>query len=231
MAKISAFGIPRDELNDKLGGGFPEGSLVVLEGGGGGGKSSITQRFAFGMNENDVSVTYVSTQLTTKGFINQMYSLDYPIAQYLLNGSLLFIPVIPLVQAAKSRIDFVQRLMAAEELFDKDVIIIDTISALIKYSANTEKSLELISFFKKLNGMGKVIILTIEPNELSEDIASMFRSSCDVYITLKSKPLGSEVKRTVMVNKFTGAKGPVGTMIGFRVEPKVGLVVEIASVS
>jgi flagellar protein FlaH len=231
MVKISAFGLSRDELNDKLGGGFPEGSLVVLEGSGGGGKSSITQRFAYGMNENGVSVTYISTQLTTKGFINQMYSLDYPIAQYLLNGALLFIPVIPLVQAAKSRLDFVQRLMAAEELFDKDVIIIDTISSLIKYSANTEKSLELISFFKKLNGMGKVIILTIEPNELSEDIASMFRSSCDVYITLKSKPLGSEVKRTIMVNKFTGAKGPVGTMIGFRVEPKVGLVVEIASVS
>jgi flagellar protein FlaH len=169
--------------------------------------------------------------MTTKGFINQMYSMDYPIAAYLLNGMLLYIPVIPLVQAAKSRFDFIERLMAAEELFEKNVIIIDTISSLIKYSANTEKSLELISFFKKLNGMGKVIILTIEPNQLSEEIASMFRSSCDVYITLKSKPLGSEVKRTILVNKFTGAKGPVGQMIGFRIEPKVGLVVEIASVS
>ncbi|WP_406659843.1 ATPase domain-containing protein [Methanolobus sp. ZRKC3] len=231
MAKIRAFDIPRDDLNDKLGGGFPEGSLVVIEGGSGGGKSSISQRLSYGLNENDVTVTFISTQLTTKGFINQMYSLDYPLAPFLLNGSLLYIPVIPLVQAAKSRIDFIQRLMAAEELFEKDVIIIDTISSLIKYSVNTEKSLELISFFKKLNGMGKVIILTIEPNQLSEDVSSMFRSSCDVYITLKSKPLGSEVKRTAMVNKFTGAKGPVGTMIGFRVEPKVGLVVEIASVS
>jgi flagellar protein FlaH len=121
--------------------------------------------------------------------------------------------------------------MSAEELFDKDVIIIDTISSLIKYSANIEKSLDLISFFKKLNGIGKVIILTIEPSQLSEEITSMFRSSCDIYITLKSRPMASEVKRTVVVNKFTGAKGPVGQMIGFRIEPKVGLVVEIASVS
>jgi flagellar protein FlaH len=160
-----------------------------------------------------------------------MYSLDYPIGPYLLNGTLLYIPVIPLVQAAKSRLDFVERLMSAEELFDKDVIIIDTISSLIKYSANIEKSLDLISFFKKLNGIGKVIILTIEPSQLSEEITSMFRSSCDIYITLKSRPMASEVKRTVVVNKFTGAKGPVGQMIGFRIEPKVGLVVEIASVS
>ncbi|NTV78054.1 MAG: ATPase [Clostridiales bacterium] len=231
MAEVYSFSILRDEFNDKLGGGFPSGSFVVIEGGSGGGKSTITQRLTYGFIENKISVTLVSTQLTTKGFINQMYSLDYPIAPYLLNGTLLYIPVIPLVQAAKSRLDFVERLMSAEELFDKDVIIIDTISSLIKYSANIEKSLDLISFFKKLNGIGKVIILTIEPSQLSEEITSMFRSSCDIYITLKSRPMANEVKRTVVVNKFTGAKGPVGQMIGFRIEPKVGLVVEIASVS
>ncbi|MCD4704071.1 MAG: ATPase [Methanosarcinaceae archaeon] len=230
MGTTLQFKIERDELNDKLGGGFPNGSLIVIEGGSGGGKSTICQRLTFGMIENETSVTFISTQMTTKGFINQMYALDYPIAQHLLGGTLLYIPVIPLMKSAKSRIDFIERLMSAEELFEKDVIIIDTISSLIKYSANTEKSLDLISFFKKLNGMGKVIILTIESDQLNEDLASMFRSSCDIYMTLKAKPLGAEVKRTIIVNKFTGAKGPVGQMIGFRIEPKVGLVVEIAAV-
>ncbi|WP_135606420.1 ATPase domain-containing protein [Methanococcoides sp. NM1] len=231
MSSICSFEIPRDEFNGKLGGGFPKGSLIVIEGGSGGGKSTICQRLTYGMIEGDTSVTFISTQLTTKGYINQMYSLDYPIAPHLLKGRLLYIPVIPLMQSAKSRIDFIERLMGAEELFEKDVIVIDTISALIKYSANAEKSLDLISFFKKLNGMGKVIILTIEPSELGEELASMFRSSCDIYMTLRSKAMGAEVKRTVVVNKFTGAKGPVGQMIGFRIEPKVGLVVEIASVA
>jgi flagellar protein FlaH len=231
VADICSFEIPRDEYNRKLGGGFPTGSLVVMEGGSGGGKSTICQRYTYGFLENKTSVTLISTQQTTKGFINQMYALDYPIASYLLNGSLLYIPVIPLVQAAKSRIDFIERLMGGQELFDNDVILIDTISSLIKYSVDTEKSLDLISFFKKLNGMGKIIILTIEPTQLSEDVTSMFRSSCDIYITLKIRPMANEVKRTVIVNKFTGAKGPVGQMIGFRIEPKVGLVVEIAAVS
>lgn len=230
MANVCSFEIPRDEFNRKLGGGFPPGSLVVIEGGSGGGKSTICQRMIFGLLENKHSVTFVSTQQTTKGFINQMYSLDYPIATYLLNGSFLFIPVIPLVQAAKSRIDFLERLMGAKELFENKIIVIDTISSLIKYSVDNEKSLELVSFFKKLNGMGKIIILTVEPSQLSEDITSMFRSSCDIYISLIVKPMANEVKRTVVVNKFTGAKGPVGQMIGFRIEPKVGLVVEIAAV-
>jgi len=228
---VFSFKIDRDEFNEKLGNGFPRGSLVVLEGGSGGGKSTICQRIAFGLIENNTNVTLISTQLTTKGFINQMYSLDYPIADHLLKGRLLYIPVIPLVKAAKSQFDFIERLMSAEELFEKDVIIIDTISSLIKYSANPEKSLELISFFKKLNGMGKVIILTIEPNQLTEELASMFRSSCDIFMTLKSKAMASEVKRILVVNKFTGAKGRVGQMIGFRIDTKVGLVVEIAAVA
>lgn len=228
---VFSFRIERDEFNEKLGNGFPTGSLVVIEGGSGGGKSTICQRIAFGLIENGYNVTLVSTQMTTKGFINQMYSLNYPIANHLLKGRLLYIPVIPLVKAAKSRFDFIERLMSAEELFEKDIIIIDTISSLIKYSADPEKSLELISFFKKLNGMGKVIILTIEPAQLKEELAAMFRSSCDIYMTLKTKTMASEVKRIVVVNKFTGAKGRVGQMIGFRIEPKVGLVVEIAAVA
>lgn len=228
---VYPFSIERDEFNDKLGKGFPTGSLIVLEGGSGQGKSTISQRIVYGLIENDTNVTLISTQMTTKGFINQMYSLDYPIAQHLLKNRLLYIPVIPLVKAAKSRLDFIERLMSAEELFNNDIIIIDTISALIKYSANSEKSLELISFFKKLNGMGKVIILTVESGQLEEELNAMFRSSSDIYMTLKSKAMGSEVKRTLVVNKFTGAKGKVGQLIGFRIEPKVGLVVEIASVA
>jgi len=49
MVKICSFDIPRDELNGKLGGGFPVGSLVVIEGGSGGGKSSISHAFHSGL--------------------------------------------------------------------------------------------------------------------------------------------------------------------------------------
>ncbi|MCK5661644.1 MAG: ATPase, partial [Methanosarcinales archaeon] len=211
--------------------GFPAGSIVLLEGGNGAGKSAISQRLVFGMIENETSVTYVSTQLTTKGFIQQMYSIDYPIATHLLKGSLLYIPVIPLMQSAKKRIDFLQRLMSAEQLFENDVIVIDTLSALIKSSADSEKVLDLISFFKKISGMGKIIIITLDSDHLSEDITQTLHSSADVYLTLKTKAVASEIKRTIIVNKFTGAKGTVAQVIGFRIEPNVGLVVEISAVA
>jgi flagellar protein FlaH len=231
LAELKSFYLERDEFNRKLGDGFPPGSLVLFEGGSGSGKSTVTQRACYGLAENGSTVTIISTQMTTKGFINQMYSLDYPIANHLLKGRMLYIPVIPLIQAAKTRNDFLQRLMSAKELFEKDVIIIDTLSALIKYSADAEKALDLVSFFKKLNGIGKVIIITLEPGQLDDNTMSIFHSACDIYISLQVKASGNEIKRLMVVNKFTGAKGQVTQVVGFRIEPRVGLVIEISAVA
>ena len=228
---VLSFELERDELNKKLGSGFPGGSIVFIEGSNGSGKSAIAQRIAFGLLNNKTTVTLISTQLTTKGFINQMYSINYPIVPFLLKNQLLYIPVLPLLKSQMIRSDFIERLMGAKKLFDSNVIIIDTLSSLIRASADSNKSIELISFFKKMTGVEKTIIITVDGTELEKNILSEFVSSSDVNISLKQKTFGSEIKRTIMVNKFTGAKAPVGSMVGFRIEPNVGLVVEIASIA
>lgn len=228
---IRSFELARDELCRKLGGGFPPGSIVLIEGGCGSGKSTVCQRLAYGLMENNSTVTYISTQLTTKGFINQMYSLDYKIASFLLKKKLLYIPVLSLIDTTPSRIDFIERLREGEELFNNDVIVIDTISSLIKHSVNVEKGLDLISFFKRLTGIKKTIILAVDPSELQPNILTEFIATSDINLSLKVSTLGSNIKRTIIVNKFTGASASIESMIGFRVESKVGLVVEIASVS
>lgn len=228
---IRSFDLTRDELCRKLGGGYPWGSIAVIEGGCGSGKSTVCQRLAYGLMEHGSSVTYISTQLTTKGFINQMYSLDYKIAPHLLKKKLLYIPVLTLMDPTPSRLDFIERLRSGKELFDNDVIIIDTISSLIKQSVDVEKSLELISFFKRLTGIKKTIILAIDPSEMEPNILTELVAASDIKLTLKVSTLGSSIRRTIIVNKFTGAPAPVESMIGFRIESNVGLVVEIASVS
>lgn len=228
---VRSFDLPRDELCRKLGRGFPSGSIVLIEGGTGSGKSTVCQRIAYGLMENGSSVTYISTQLTTKGFINQMYSLNYRIAPFLLKKKLLYIPVLSLINTNPSRLDFIERLREGKELYDSDVIIIDTVSSLIKHSVNVEKSLELVSFFKRLTGIKKTIILAVEPSELASNVHSEFVAASDVNLSLKISTMGSSIKRTIIVTKFTGAVSPVESMIGFRIESNVGLVVEIASVA
>ena len=41
----------RDRLNHELGGGFPKGSIVLVEGDYGAGKGAMSQRFSFGFCE------------------------------------------------------------------------------------------------------------------------------------------------------------------------------------
>ncbi|MDY6965231.1 MAG: ATPase domain-containing protein [Halobacteriota archaeon] len=231
MPKLYPFGLDRDGFDRNLGGGFPESSIVFIEGESGAGKSIISQRLAYGFLNNETTVTYISTQQTTKGFINQMYSLDYPIADFLLKRSLLFIPVVPLVKAARSRLDFVERLINAEPLYQNDVIIIDTISSLIKYDVDPTKGLELIDFFKKVAAIGKVIIMTVDTGSLDEEVYSVFKSTCDVYFQLKTKIMMGDIKRSIQVNKFIGAPDSFKNIVGFRVEPKIGLVIDISAVS
>ncbi len=226
-----SFLLDRDELNQMLGGGFPRGSLIMIDGPSGSGKSALCERFAYGLLDNKHTVTYISTQLTTKNFIRQMNSLDYPIGIRLLKGELLYIPVFPLLKESTPRIDFVQRLMGAEVLFEKNIIIIDTLSALVRYSINQEKSLELISFFKKLSGVQKTIILTIDSTEMPPNIVTEFKDAAEILMTIKMRQMGSEILRTAMINKYSRPEIQVGAMIGFKVEAKSGVMINISGVS
>lgn len=226
-----SFLLDRDELNQMLGGGFPKGSLIMIDGPSGSGKSALCQRFAFGLLDSKITVTYVSTQLTTKNFIRQMNSLDYPIGIRLLRGELLFIPVFPLLKDSKPRIDFIKRLMSAEVLFEKNIIIIDTLSALIRYGTDPEKSLELISFFKKLTGMQKTIIITMDSTEMPQNVVNEFKDASEILMTLKLRQMGTEMLRTIMINKYSRPEMQVGAMIGFKVEAKSGVMINISGVS
>lgn len=228
---LYSFALDRDEINQMLGGGFPKGALVVIDGQTGSGKSALSQRFAFGLLDNKNTVTYISTQLTTKNFIRQMNSLDYPIGLKLLKGELLYIPVYPLLKESKPRIDFIQRLMGAEVIFEKDVIIIDTLSALIRYGTEAEKSLQLISFFKKLTGMQKTIILTMDSTELPPNINTEFKDAAEILLTLKIRQLGTDIRRTVIINKYARPEVQISSMFGFKVEAKSGVMIDISGVS
>ncbi|HIE32189.1 MAG TPA: ATPase [Methanosarcinales archaeon] len=218
MGDAYSFCIERDVLNQKLGGGLPHGSLVLIEGGNGAGKSITSQRICFGLLENDVPVTFISTQMTTKSFIFQMQALDYSITKYLTGGRLLFIPVLPLVQETKSRSNFIQRLMAAKMLFDNDVVIIDTISSLVSHSIDAQKTIELINFFKKITSLGKTIVLAVDTDVLDPDVANMFSAASDAYLVLRKKLEMDELRYAIIVRKFAGSQTKVTQIIGFLIE-------------
>jgi flagellar protein FlaH len=231
MGETYRLQIPRDDLHDQLGQGLPAGTITLVEGAHGTGKSALMQRMIYGFLVNQYSVTCISTESTVRDFINQMYSLDYPISSWLLNGKLKFVPVYPLVGRSRSRKDFLGMLMGSQELFKSDIMIIDTFSSLVSNSLEGEEnSIRVLGFFKRLTGMGKSIVLTIDPAEVNPKALAPFESDSHVYLSIVVSQVGGMISRSIMVKRFASTEFRVSPVIGFRIEPNVGMVIEITSV-
>lgn len=234
------FTLERDELSDRLGGGLPKGALAVVEGEFGTGKSILAQRIVYGLLKNGCKVSYVSTELTTLHFIEQMHTLDYPVEEYIFSRSLLFLPVYPVLGFRGKKNDLMARLLNAKKMYESDVIVIDAFSSIVKdwwrsapgtEHEKTETIEDALYLFKLLNAKGKSVVLTFQPGDIPEQIAAGLKAAADAYLTTKVESVGGVVSRSIFVRRFGRAEKAVADMVPFRVEPKTGFIVEIKSVS
>jgi len=230
MTKILSTQLARDELNRNIGGGVPVNSLILIEGKDGAGKSILAQRLAYGLLEHGYTATYISSELNTAGFIEQMLSLDYDIKFYMLDNKLLFIPMFPFLGNTKLQPNFLDRLFRAEKIFSNEFIVFDTLSfLLIQDNISQEKSFEVIKVLKKLNSLNKTIIFCVDPEHLNEKFLTLVRSVCDVYFNVEIKMFAGNVIRVINIQRFKRPGDNIITSIPFKVEPGKGLAIEIAS--
>jgi flagellar protein FlaH len=228
MEGVHDIGISADELGKRLGGGIPKGSIVLIEGQEGSGRSVLSQRLCYGLLSNDTEVTFVNTEQTMKQFIDQMYSLSYRIDKHLISGHLQFFPVYPLLGSQASRRGFLDKLMGSPVLYDKQVLIVDSLSSLLGGEMSNQSMLRLTGFLKKQARLDKTIIMTAEKGiEALEPL----RLGSDIYLSLDLKHSGGGLLRTVEVKRFLRARGNVDDVLSYRVEPRSGLVIEITEVA
>jgi len=229
----------RDQLNEKLGGGLPEGAIVLIEGKYGAGKSALTQRMAYGICEAGYKVTLVSTELTIRQFLTQMHSLTYNrIETHLLNEKMLFLYAD--LGKFRGKRELLRRMMEAKVMWKADVVMIDTFDAILRNDVTFDElvrqekgrsaALQIISFFRSMIGKGKTIVITIDPTNLSEDVLSPFRAIADVYLEIEMMEVGNEIRRSINVNRFAGMGEQVGDKIGFSVRSGIGIVIEARAI-
>lgn len=227
--EIYDISLERDELTRSIGGGLPRQSIILIEGVDGTGKSIIAQRFAYGLIKNSVTVTYVGTEFSTMEFIRQMHSLSYDIEDSLIADQMLYIPMFPYYGNVKLHPDFINRLFHAKKLYDKEVIIFDTLSFLIVKDGESKSTVfEIISFFKRLINMGKTIIFTVDPDHLHPDLATLLRNVSDVYLSTGLTEFAGELVRVMSIKRFKRSAEPTASKIPFKVEPGEGFIIEIA---
>jgi len=232
ISDIYSVRLERDELHRWIGGGLPKGSLVLIEGGLGTGKSILSQRLAFGFLSNEISCAYLSTEMPIKDFIKQMITLNYDVTSHLLGGDLFYASSFLTMSDAMRKRDPLMAILRNEHILGMDAILLDSFDPLIYgVGRDQETVLQLTTAIKKLGKAEKVLIITADPERSDPALMASLRAVADVSIQLDARQMASSLKRRMTIARFLRPGGRYTNMIGFRVEPGIGFVIEISMVA
>ena len=224
------FTLEQDSLSNAMGARLPNRSLWMIQGEVGSGKSLISQRLIYGLLENGSKMLVVTSELTTRGWIEQMESIGYPITEYIASGKLLIYSRFGVIAEAKEGVDLFD-VLNADGIEKADVVVVDSASALMPTSLESSEQQAVLQKLRRICSDSRSLLLTMDPSEIDEGLLHKMRSSCEVLLDLKAGFVGGEVKRTIVVTRFLRAAGPVQASVGWRVEPYMGFIVDITAVS
>jgi len=115
-------------------------------------------------------------------------------------------------------------------LFQRDVIIFDTIShLLVEKDVSDDLAFDIIKFLKEITSLNKIIIFCVNPKQLGENFLDLLRSISDIYFRLEQKEQYGVIIRLINIERFTGAGGEITTPVAYKVLAGMGLALEIAS--
>lgn len=224
-----SFELETDSLSDSLGRLLPKRSLYVVFGENGAGKSLIAQRFAYGLVANGVSLSLVTTELTTRGWLEQVDSLGYSLSKEAEKGDFTLLSRFGVVSDEVDEDVQISDILDSPAIKNADVSIIDRASYILKKYPNSPD--QLLSELRSFCSDGHSLMLLLDPEELSDELVRALSSSAEVVLEMRISEVGGGLNRTLAVTRFLRAMGPVQPRIGWRVEPTMGFIVDITAVS
>lgn len=208
------------ELDSRMGGGLPIGSLTLIEGGSGSGKSVLSQQILKGSLQEGFTASLFTSENTVKSLVSQMRSIDLDILDFLLLGRLRVYPMALARLGAQAPFAL---LRAMQQESDRDILVVDSFTSAI---ADSAADMDIRSFFeacKRLSATGTTILLTLHAHALEGDLVDAIRSMCDANLQLRSEQDGQQLVKTLQVTKVRGAASVTGAIVGFEVEPGWGM--------
>lgn len=230
MVQLFDFSLKGDELHQKLGGGLPKSSFMLITAPFGLGKSILSQRITHGLLTNNHTVSYISTELPVAGFINQMSSVRYDVKSHLITKNLRFVSIFPSTHRISYNESLIHTLDPTDEVFESEVIIFDTFNELmLKKDASIHECFDLLTLFKSIIAQNKSIVFCVDPDSVSTEFFKMLQSASDAYLNLvEVEQYGNKTKQ-IQVVRYNSAVGNVEPVMAFKVRPGIGIVVELAS--
>ena len=222
------FGVIQDSLGQSMGTAIPNRALMLVCGGIGSGKSIIGQRMSFGMTANDVKVSLFTTELTTRGWLEQVSSIGYYMDKRIDDGSFHLISSFGVIAEPSDDNVTLLDLLDSPASQEAEVVIIDRASELMPDDMSGKDILRLLRNF---TSEGRTLILTIDPDEMDGVILRDMKNSAEVVLDMMTAVVGGQMVITMAVTRFLRAAGPVTERIGWKVMPEMGFIVDITAVA
>ncbi|MEE8413345.1 MAG: ATPase domain-containing protein [Dehalococcoidales bacterium] len=210
------------EIDKKLGGGIPTGSLILIEGQSDAGKSVFCQQIIWGSLNNNFKVILFTTENTVKSLVPQMDSLGLGILDHLLLGRFKIFTLKPSQIKGDATNTFDQILKTIENSEGYNLCIVDSLTPIVSQT----KGDETLSYFeecKTLCDQGKTIINVTHTYAFEQDFLIRIRSASDAHFKLLIEKVGDKLVKTLEVAKIRGAAQSTGNILSFDVEPEIGM--------
>ncbi len=212
------------EIDKRLGGGIPLGSLTLIEGENDTGKSVLCQQFTYGGLMQGHRIAYYTTENTIKSLLAQMKSLSLDVSDFYAWGYLRIFPIHleGIDWSAEQMKKILQLLSNHIGSIKENVAIIDSLTMFTTYSTEDDV-LEFLTRLKNLCDKGKTILITLHQHAFKEDTLVRIRSACDCHLFLRKEQVGERYVCVLEVSKVRGAKKTTGNIVSFEVHPGFGL--------
>lgn len=211
------------ELDKKMGGGIPEGSLTLIEGQSDAGKSVLVQQLTWGGLQEGFRVVIYTTENTTRSLLNQMDDLGLGVEDAFLLGRL-SIYAVPQAFDEEQSLQVFQLLRKhiAQHQDKLDIVIVDSLTTFVAHVSDQE-TLTFFTLCKEFCDLQKTIIFTLHSHAFNEQMFTRIRSICDAHLRLRVEQVGDQLVKALEVAKIRGAEQSTGNVISFDVEPGMGM--------
>lgn len=209
------------EIDDKMGGGIPLGSLTLIEGDSHSGKSVLSQQMTCGSLAEGFHLAFFTTENTVKSLVRQMQSLNIDILNYLLLRKMRLYPM----EFARAQDDVLVSLLQAitsEGKTGRSMVFVDALTPCI---TNTQQE-TVLTFFercKRLCSDGMTILMVVHSHAISQDFLVRITSLCDAHLRMRTEQVGNKLVKTMEVAKIRGASKNTGNIVSFEIEPGLGM--------
>ena len=222
-SRMTRVGTGNTQMDQRLEGGLPIGSLTLIEGTSSAGKSVICKQVVYDSLRKDYQVACFNFGRGGKTLISDMATMGLHVSEYVLQGKLK-------VRTPKERgpddnaddrltslLDDMQNLPR-----EYDVIIVDPITTLASYSS-AKAVLGFFSACKRLCDEGRTIIVAAHTHSFEREMLMRLRALCDAHLRLSVEKMGTKLLKMMEVCKILGAEVSPSDTVCFVVEPGEGI--------